>query len=55
LLIAGDAGSDYAILASTNLTDWQTVFTTNPPAMPFRWTNMSQTNRPAFYRALQTP
>jgi len=36
--IAGDVGPDYLIRASTNLTDWSTILTTNPPLMPFTWT-----------------
>jgi hypothetical protein len=37
LTIAGDIGPDYAIQASTNLVDWQTIFTTNSPATPFNF------------------
>jgi hypothetical protein len=37
LTIAGDIGPDYAVQASTNLVDWQTIFTTNSPATPFNF------------------
>ena len=35
LAVNGQTGPDYAVQASTNLVEWQSVFTTNPPAMPF--------------------
>jgi len=47
------AGPDYSIEASTNLVDWAAVFTTNAPAMPFRWSDTAATSQIAFYRALQ--
>jgi hypothetical protein len=34
LLANGDAGPDYTLLASTNLTDWQPVLTTKPSVLP---------------------
>jgi hypothetical protein len=37
LTITGDIGPDYAVQASTNLVDWQTIFTTNSPATPFNF------------------
>src|SRR5262249_17196464 len=37
LTVAGDVGPDYAVQASTNLVDWQTIFTTNSPATPFNF------------------
>jgi len=50
LTATGMIGPDYTLLTSTNLKDWQTLFTTNPTAMPvmFTDTNLSQTLR--FYR-----
>jgi hypothetical protein len=33
--VNGMAGLDYAVQTSTNLLDWNPVFTTNSPAMPF--------------------
>jgi hypothetical protein len=51
LLISGDAGPDYTFECSTNLVDWQDTFTTNPPAIPFSWTDTSGSNSPMrFYR-----
>ena len=29
--------SDYLVQASTNLVDWETVFSTIPSALPFQW------------------
>ncbi|MGH7979405.1 MAG: hypothetical protein ACREE6_08515, partial [Limisphaerales bacterium] len=34
LTISGTQGPDYTLLTSTNLTNWQTVLTTNSPALP---------------------
>jgi hypothetical protein len=34
LLINGPLGPDYTLLTSTNLTDWQVLFTTNSPVPP---------------------
>jgi len=39
LVVSGDAGPDYTILASTNLVDWAGLFTTNSPALPFGWSD----------------
>jgi len=36
LTVNGQIGPDYAVRASSNLTDWETVFTTNSPATPFQ-------------------
>jgi large repetitive protein len=55
LLISGDPGPNYAIEASTNLVDWEPVFTTNAPAMPFHWSNPGASNSATFYRALVNP
>lgn len=54
--VNGQDGPDYAVEASTNLTQWSTVFITNSPALPFVWTD---TNSPAasqrFYRVKLGP
>jgi pectate lyase len=42
--ITGDAGPDYLVLASTNLTSWTSVFITNSPALPFLWSDPNATN-----------
>jgi hypothetical protein len=44
-------GPDYAVEASTNLFDWNTLWTTNSPAMPFRWVDANAGAPPVrFYR-----
>ncbi len=37
LTVTGQVGPDYAVQASTNLTDWVTLFITNSPTAPFNW------------------
>ena len=37
--VSGQSGPDYAIEASTNLTQWSNVFITNSPTLPFVWTD----------------
>jgi len=56
LMISGDVGPDYTVLASTNLVDWFSVFMTNPPTMPFLYVDSNATNcNQRFYRALLGP
>ena len=56
LAVNGQSGPDYAVQASTNLVDWQTVFTTNSPAMPFEWTDPdTSTFTVRFYRIVVGP
>jgi pectin methylesterase-like acyl-CoA thioesterase len=56
LTIAGDIGPDYAIQASTNLIDWQTIFTTNSPATPFNFADLDTSLYSArFYRIAVGP
>jgi pectate lyase len=51
LTVAGQAGPDYAVQASTNLLDWNTLYITNSPAMPFDWTDTNTGVEPMrFYR-----
>jgi hypothetical protein len=51
LQIDGDTGPDYAIMGSTNLVDWNLLFITNSPAMPFLWTDTNSSGAPMqFYR-----
>ena len=49
--VNGQAGPDYAVQSSTNLADWNTLFITNSPPMPFTWTdtNMGASSM-QFYR-----
>lgn len=56
LTLSGDAGPDYAVLASTNLTDWDVVFVTNSPPLPFVWTETNAQSFPyRFYKAAIGP
>ncbi len=51
LTITGDAGPDYIVLASTNLTDWAGVFTNPSPVLPFIWNDSAASNfSQRFYR-----
>jgi hypothetical protein len=54
--VTGDNGPDYAVQASTNLVDWQTIFTTNSPAVPFNYTDPATASYPVrFYRIVAGP
>jgi hypothetical protein len=55
LQVNGDSGPDYQIQVSTNLADWNTVFTTNSPAMPFSWTNGASDSPMNFFRIVVGP
>lgn len=48
--INGQAGPDYAVETSTNLTQWSAVFITNSPALPFIWTETNSATTMQFYR-----
>jgi hypothetical protein len=48
--VSGQSGPDYAIEASTNLTQWSNVFITNSPALPFTWTDATTNSAFRFYR-----
>jgi hypothetical protein len=51
LQVSGQTGPDYAVWGSTNLTDWNRLFTTNSPAMPFEWVDTNTAALPIrFYR-----
>jgi len=54
--IYGNAATNYTIMASTNLTSWNPILTTNPPSLPYFWVD---TNSPAypvrFYRTVSGP
>jgi len=44
------------VQGSTNLADWNTLFITNSPAMPFSWTDTNTATLPArFYRIKAGP
>jgi len=54
--VNGDVGPDYAIQSSSNLLDWTTIFSTNPLALPFDWSDTNTLeNSPLFYRVLLGP
>ena len=56
LFVSGDVGPSYVIQISTNLADWVTVLTTNPPGLPFYFAEpWSNDVGPRFYRALISP
>ena len=56
LSVAGEVGPDYAVQASTNLTGWQTIFTTNSPPAPFDWIDPNTSTFPVrFYRVVVGP
>jgi glucuronoarabinoxylan endo-1,4-beta-xylanase len=50
LVINGPQGPDYILLTSTNLIDWQTLFTTNSPVMPLTLVNTNGNDAARFYR-----
>jgi hypothetical protein len=54
LTVSGMAGPDYAVLYSTNLLNWSTIFETNSPPLPFTWvdTNVSLTNPASYYHVI---
>jgi hypothetical protein len=55
-LINGSSGPDYTIQASTNLTSWNPVFTSNSPALPYFWVDTNSVSYPfLFYRVLLGP
>jgi len=51
LTVNGDTGPDYIVQASTNLTDWASIFTNHSPTPPFVWTDSAASNfSQRFYR-----
>jgi hypothetical protein len=49
--VSGVNGPDYAVQGSSNLVNWNVLFITNSPAMPFLWTDTNAATMPAqFYR-----
>ena len=53
--VSGQSGPDYALEASTNLTQWSAVFVTNSPALPFVWTDAATNSPQRFYRVKLGP
>ena len=56
LQVGGMAGPDYAVQVSTNLIDWNNLFVTNSPPMPFVWSDTNAGAQPMqFYRVKTGP
>jgi hypothetical protein len=56
VLISGDAGPDYNVQISSNLLNWSTLWTTNSPGLPFRFTDPGFGSYPQrFYRVQLGP
>ena len=56
LQVAGDVGPNYVIQGSTDLSEWESLYTTNPAVMPFNWTDPGASNFPArFFRVYYQP
>ena len=54
--IGGPVGWNYTVQSSTNLMAWENIFTTNPVARPFSWTDERTTNfSRRYYRVLLGP
>jgi hypothetical protein len=54
--VYGDAGPDYSIETSTNLSSWSALVTNYSPAMPFFWSDPRPvTNAACYYRARLGP
>jgi hypothetical protein len=53
--VNGVSGLKLQIQSSANLLDWNTILTTNPPAMPFVWTNNLPDSPINFFRVLGAP
>jgi hypothetical protein len=50
LSATGMVGPDYSLLASTNLVNWQLLYTTNSATMPVTFTDTNQNAPARFYR-----
>jgi hypothetical protein len=51
LTVNGDTGPDYIVQVSTNLTDWNGIFTNHSPTPPFVWSDSGASNfNQRFYR-----
>jgi hypothetical protein len=49
--VNGGSGPDYAVESSTNLMNWNILFITNSPAIPFFWADTNAASLPVqFYR-----
>jgi glucuronoarabinoxylan endo-1,4-beta-xylanase len=50
MVVNGTQGPDYTLLTSTDLINWQTLFTTNSPLMPLMMTDTNGADAIRFYR-----
>jgi glucuronoarabinoxylan endo-1,4-beta-xylanase len=50
LTVNGPQGPDYTLWTSTDLVNWQALFTTNAPPIPFTVTNTNSTDPQRFYK-----
>jgi len=50
MTVSGPQGTDYSLLASSNLVNWQTLITTNSPPTPFTLIDTNSSNSTRFYR-----
>ncbi len=50
LMVSGTQGPDYTLLTSSNLTDWQVLFTTNSPMIPVTLVDTNSSDASRFYR-----
>jgi glucuronoarabinoxylan endo-1,4-beta-xylanase len=48
-VVNGTQGPDYTILTSTNLTTWQSLFTTNSPVLPWSFTFTNSSGSPDMF------
>ena len=56
LIVSGQIGPDYTVEVSTNLPGgWSTLYTTNPAAMPFSFTDANGALPMQFYRIVVGP
>jgi glucuronoarabinoxylan endo-1,4-beta-xylanase len=49
MTITGPQGPDYSVLMSTDLVNWQTIFSTNSPSLPFTFTDTNAVNNNQYY------
>lgn len=55
LVVNGDQGPDYTLLTSTDLINWQALFTTNSPLLPVTLVDTNSTDAARFYRIQAGP